>query len=181
MDPATTGSLKTWAEIASATGSLLALVAAAVWFVRTSKFRQRIQFDVDLKTYPLPANPAMLVGEVQFILENKGFVEHRIYNLTLSLHSLESDAGLETREGTGELLFGTPILRKTELVPPSYTYYFVRPGVRQVITHIVSIPAVPVIRVTAGFAYQRNDRYPHTVRRVFPVLQATPVLTRQKA
>jgi hypothetical protein len=48
-------------------------------------------------------------------------------------------------------------------------YYFIRPGIRHVITHIVPIDAgVSLIRVTAGFYYVKGAAYPHTARRVFP-------------
>lgn len=71
---------------------------------------------------------------------------------------------------TKEIQFPTRILAKTQLIPQHYGYYFVRPGVRQVITHTIEVPAtVSAIRVTAGFDYHRDDRFPHTTRRVFQV------------
>jgi len=37
---------KTWTDIASKLASAAAIVAAAAWFVITTKFRQRVQFDL---------------------------------------------------------------------------------------------------------------------------------------
>ena len=159
---------KSWTQVVSSVGSILALAAAAFWFFRTSKAKQRIQFDLDCKIYPLSENPSQKVAEIQFCFENKGFVEHRIYNLTVSVHSLESEHQISTKEETGELEFHRRILAKTQLVPPVGEYYFIRPGIRQVVTHIVPIDGGDsLIRVTAGFYYVERGAYPHTARRVF--------------
>lgn len=160
--------IKSWTPVAGSVGSLLALGAAAFWFVRTSKAKQRIQFDLDCKIYSLSCNPEHKVAEIQFCFENKGYVEHRIYDLTVSLHTLESEQQLDTKPKTGELIFKRRILGKTTLEPPGEEYYFIRPGVRQVITHIVPINHCDsLIRVTAGFLYVERGAHPHTSRRVF--------------
>ncbi|HEY1983877.1 MAG TPA: hypothetical protein VGG85_00625 [Terracidiphilus sp.] len=161
--------IKSSLQIASSLGSILALGAAAFWFFRTSKAKQRIQFDVDCKVYPLAGNLNQKVAELQFCFENKGFVEHRIYNLTVSVHALDSEVNLQTKEATGELEFQRRILPRKQLIPPFGEYYFIRPGIRQVITHIVPIDANDsLIRVTAGFHYVERGAIPHTARRVFP-------------
>jgi len=160
---------KSWAQVVSSVGSVLALGAAAFWFFRTSKAKQRIQFDLDCKIHPLNDNATQKVAEIQFCFENKGFVEHRIYNLTVSVHALVSEQKLESKAKTGELQFQRRILARTQLAPPIGNYYFIRPGIRQVVTHIVPIDARDsLIRVTAGFYYVERGAYPHTARRVFP-------------
>ncbi len=162
-------SIKSWVQVAASAGSLLALAAAAFWFFRTSKAKQRIQFDLDCKIYPLAGNSRERIAEIQFCFENKGFVEHRIYDLTVSVHALASEQDLETKEKTGELQFKRRILGRKQLVPPIGKYYFIRPGIRQMVTHIVPIDAgASLIRVTAGFYYVERGAYPHTARRVFP-------------
>ena len=159
---------KNWVQLASSIGSILALAAAAFWFFRTSKAKQRIQFDLDCRIYALANNPGQKVAEIQFCFENKGFVEHRIYNLTVSVHSLGAEQDLATKEKTGELQFRHRILAKTQLAAPIGKYYFIRPGIRQVVTHIVPIDAHDsLIRVTAGFYYVERGAYPHTARRIF--------------
>ena len=150
--------------------SIAAVIAAGGWFIYTSKFKQRLQFDLDCRFVPLAQNPRSLIAELQFIFENKGFVEHRLWNLTVSVHALDTESQLNVRSGNNEIVFHTRILPEKQLVPQKYGYYFVRPGVRQVITHIVEIPAdVSVIRVTSSFNYNRDKSYPHTARRIFPV------------
>jgi hypothetical protein len=150
--------------------SIAAVLGAGAWFVYTTQFKQRLQFDVDCRFVRLPHNPRALLAELQFIFENKGFVEHRLWNLTVSVHALEEESRLEAKAATQEIQFQTRVLPKTELVPKQYGYYFVRPGVRQVITHIIEVPVdLSVIRVTASFEYNRDKEYPHTVRRIFSV------------
>ncbi|HET6207359.1 MAG TPA: hypothetical protein VFD98_11155 [Terracidiphilus sp.] len=161
--------IKNWVQVAASAGSILALGAAAFWFFRTSKAKQRIQFDLDCKIYPLAGTNGEKVAEIQFCFENKGFVEHRIYDLSVSIHALASEDELETKEKTGELQFTRRILGRKQLIPPIGKYYFIRPGIRQVVTHIVPVDArASLIRVTAGFYYVERGAYPHTARRVFP-------------
>ena len=166
--------IKSWVQVASSVASILALAAAAFWFFRTSKAKQRIQFDLDCRVYPLANNPGQKVAEIQFCFENKGFVEHRIYDLTVSVHALSDEQNLETREKTGELQFRRRILERKQLNPRIGNFYFIRPGIRQVVTHIVPIDARDsLIRVTAGFFYVERGANPHTARRVFST-GATP-------
>jgi hypothetical protein len=167
--------LKNWVQVVASAGSILALAAAAFWFFRTSKAKQRIQFDLDCKIYPLAQNSNQRVAEIHFCFENKGFVEHRIYNLSVSVHSLESEQQLNTKEQTGELQFKRRILGRTQLAAPVGKYYFIRPGIRQVVTHIVPIDApASLIRVTAGFYYVERGAFPHTARRIFSTGTVAP-------
>jgi hypothetical protein len=100
--------------------------------------------------------------------------------LTVSVHSLKSEQELEIKSETGELQFHRRILAKTNIPPPLGEYYFIRPGIRQVITHIVPINAHPsLIRVTAGFYYVERGASPHTARRVFSTDTSHSVTTRQ--
>jgi hypothetical protein len=159
---------KSWAQFASSVGSLFAFIAAGVWFVTTNKFRRRIKLDVDGKILPLPSNNDKKILEIQICFENKGFVDHRIRKLTVSVHAPKSETGLITKETTRELKFEKPLLDETNLVPEHLNFYFVRPGVRQVVSHIVPIDGhVSLIRITVGFDYDRRGYYPHTVRHIF--------------
>lgn len=155
-------------DVASNLASVLALIGAGLWFLYTTQFKPRIQFDLDCRFFaPVPGHDGLL-AEVSAIFENKGFVEHRLYDLTLSVHGLQ-EAPPTTRPA-GDVPFGRRLLPRTGIVPEKYGFYFVRPGVRQVITRSILLPAdVALLRVTAGFNYTRNGAYPHTARRVFSV------------
>jgi hypothetical protein len=103
-------------------------------------------------------------------VSGKGFVEHRMFNLNVSVHALENGQCNNLKESTKEVRFDRRILKRTQIVPPSYEFYFVRPGIRQVVTHIISIPSdVSLIRITSSFDYDRKGRWPHTARRVFSI------------
>jgi hypothetical protein len=162
--------IKPWAEIVSGTAATGAIVAAAWWFFVTARFRRRIQFDSDCSFFQANPHSNWIITELQFIFENKGFVEHRLYDLTVSVHALESEDEPKTKNDTRELLFNRQLLPKVSIVPRTTGFFFIRPGVRQVITHIIAIPAsVSVIRVTSSFSYKQSDKYPHTARRIFKV------------
>jgi hypothetical protein len=165
-----TEEIKTWISTVSDAVSILAIGAAALWFLTTTKFKPRIQFDLDCNFLPINENNDSLIAELQFIFENKGFVEHRLYNLNVSVHTLQSDNDLPVKPVTKELLFNRQLLPRVSIVRKAYNFYFVRPGTRQVITHIMVFPkSISVIRVTASFDYGDSRRWPHTARRVFKV------------
>ena len=162
--------VKTITEIAGNVSATLAVLGAAGWFLYATQFKPRLQFDIDCHFVPLTHSPERLLVEIQFIFENKGFVEHKLWNLNVSVHTLDTTEPAKAKDTTKETKFPIRLLPKTQLVASHYGYYFVRPGVRQVITHIMDIPAnLTVIRVTSSFDYHRYDQYPHTIRRIFKV------------
>lgn len=155
--------------IVASLASILAIVTAGGWFLYTTKFKPRLQFDVECRFLPIAGAQALL-AELDFVFRNTGFVEHRLWNVTVSVHALADESRVESVPDTREVQFSRRIVPKTQLVSGHYGYYFVRSGVRQVVTHTIEIPRdVSLIRVTAGFDYTKNDKYPHTARRVFQV------------
>ena len=145
------------AETGSHVASVLAIAGGAWWFIYTTQFKPRVQFDVDCRFSRLRHNSERLIAEIQLVFENKGFVEHRLWNLNVSVHALESEQSLVSKETTRELKFAKRLLPRVQLVPKKYGYYFVRPGVRQVISHIIDIPEYSsAICLTASFEYNQN-------------------------
>src|ERR1700690_3003260 len=125
-------SVRTGVELGKDLVEACAVLAAAWWFLRQSQVQQRIQFDVacDFKY----CNTLGVLAEIRFEFDNKGFVEHRLYDLTLSVHGLTAVGDNTLPAGP---LFERRLFPKATIVPPAYKYYFVRPGVHQVITHSV--------------------------------------------
>jgi hypothetical protein len=155
-------------QTASSIASVAAIIAGALWFVYTSKFKRRIQFDLDCLVFRLRSNPELVIAEIQFIFHNTGFVEHRIHNLFLSIHALKSEKIFIEDGTTHELKFKKCLFPLTSVRPAVFKHYFVRPGVRQLITHIVRLDSPgSIIRVTASFDYDRKGKKTHTARRIF--------------
>jgi hypothetical protein len=160
------GSVKGTFEVVRSGLEALAILAGGWWFLYTTQFKPRIQFDVDCRCFLLDPNQQTYLAEVFFIFENKGFVEHRLYDLSLSVHGLSPVLTPESDKPFSRKLFP-----RTMIVPARYKWYFVRPGVRQVITHelVIKDPG-PLIEIISGFSYEKRADWPHTVRRIFPVL-----------
>jgi hypothetical protein len=143
------------------------MAGAGWWFLYTTQFKPRVQFDIDCRTTLL--HPGVHLVEVLLVFENKGFVEHRLYDLSLSIHGLSREAGeVDPGPRSSGRVFDERLFPRTVIVPPRYSWYFIRPGVRQVITHEVLLrTAAPMIEIIAGFSYNRRAEWPHTARRVF--------------
>lgn len=161
--------LQILAEIVGRSFEVAAIVAGGWWFLYTTQFKPRIQFDLECNFFQLPSVPKAYLVEVSFVFENKGFVEHRLYDLSLSIHGL-SPKLISDPTSPDCRAFRATLYEKRVIVPTRYKWYFVRPGVRQVITHqVVLAEPGPVIQVTAGFSYKKRAEWPHTARRVFPL------------
>jgi hypothetical protein len=164
-----TDAIKTLTDIGTDISTILAAGAGLWWFLYTTQFKQRIQFDLECSAFPAEFNGNRIL-ELRFVLENKGFVEHRIYDLEASVHVLDGAQLAKSRSSSGEVIFPKTVFSRRPIVSREFGYYFVRPGVRQVITHIALIPGdAEMVRVTAGFRYRKESKYPHTARRVFSV------------
>lgn len=161
-------SVTDWISAASSVVSAAGILAAGWWFLETNKRKQRVQFDLDCRFFRLPGAGAPLLAEIWFVFENRGFIEHRLYDLRVSVHAaVPHQAAPADKVENGPWL---ELLGRESIVPKATGYYFVRPGVQQVIRHVVSVDAAAqLIRVTASFDYHRGDRYPHTARRIFAV------------
>jgi len=160
--------LRCWIELLGRASEIAGLLAAGWWFLYTTQFKPRIQFDLGCEIKRLGADTYLI--EVLFMCENKGFVEHRIYDLSLSVQGTTADSIDKARTEHGSHIFSRQLFPKTTIVPQKYGWYFVRPGVRQLITHqlVLESPG-PFIEVTAGFTYRKRSAWPHTARRVFAV------------
>jgi len=156
-------------SVAQILGSI-AILTGGWWFLYTTQFKPRVQFDLDCHLLPLGSGGRAYLAEVFFIFENKGFVEHRLYDLSLSIHGLSDATSTGQPPAESTRLFNRRLFPRQVIVPPNYKWYFVRPGVRQIITYqaLLSEPG-PFIQVMSGFTYRERSKWPHTARRVFSV------------
>lgn len=161
------------AELASHLFTCLAALGAAWWFLYTTQFKPRIQFDLECRFFSLEPNGKRQIAEISFVFKNTGFVEHRIYDLSVSVRGLSPASDIPV-DGNDSQIFSTSLFRRQMIVPADLRWYFVRPGVQQVITHqVVLVDPGSLIQVTAGFSYERRAAWPHTVRRIFSVSAPT--------
>jgi len=180
--------LKLFTEITHNVAIIASIAAAGWWFLYTARLKPRIQFDIEVSFLDIMHEKGQRLAEIKCVFENKGFVEHKIYDLALAIYGIEKEAGKRVEPNQeSPRLFPKMILDKTRIVAEGYQYYFVRPGVAQVITEIRPIPAnLSAIRVLAGFTYSqrkyddtrekgaftkpyRKHNYPHTAVRVFDI------------
>ena len=67
------------------------------------------------------------LAEVVFVFENKGFVEHRLYDLSLSVHGLSPTLLSDSTARTGRA-FNVKLYPRQVIVLARYKWYFVRPA-----------------------------------------------------
>lgn len=180
--------LKVFSEIVNNFAVTGSIIAAGWWFFTTAKSKQRIQFDIETTFFKIDDEDYPLAAEIKLIFENKGFVEHKIHDLALAIYGMKNTKGKRThRKKDDQFIFSKLILDKTRIVKKDPGYYFVRPGVAQIVTEIRKIPAnISTIKVLGGFTYikrhfnKTSDRgaftkpyvkhnHPHTALRIFEI------------
>ena len=62
---------------------------------------RRIQFDLECHFFRMQSEVEVYLAEVVFVFENKGFVEHRLYDLSLSVHGLSPTLLSDSTARTG--------------------------------------------------------------------------------
>lgn len=138
--------------------AIFSILCAGIWFLISNKYRQRIQFDIENNF--INTNNNEKICEIQLILENKGFLEYKIYDLAVSVKGMTTSIDKTTREGKFKGTSLTIPIFETQRIVESPNYYFVRPGVRQTITHNIKIPKeIHAISVLGGFTYKYKKRW----------------------
>ena len=170
-----------WISAISDAVSAVGILAAGWWFLETNQRKQRVQFDLDCRFFDWLGRDGSILAEIWFVFENKGFVEHRLYDLLVSVHVDVPLGSLKPDEAPASPWYS--VTSRKSIVPKETGFYFVRPGVNQIIRHVVRLPAgTELMRVTASFNYHAGDKYPHAARRIFSVMRSAEhyTLTEQR-
>lgn len=135
-----------WKDVSTIVASLVtigATLAAACWFLFSRSFRQRIEFDAELKIYDVEGED--YACQLRLILTNKGQREHQIRNLLCEVR----ESSMATKNTKMKSYFGP-----ANLVKGKNSIVFVPAGVTQVFPKTFAIPkSAKLVRVRASFTY----------------------------
>jgi len=131
----------------------------------------RIEFSIECNVYG-PENGDFLT-EFLLIIRNRGDIQHKFNRITLRVRGIENGRPLCHWEGyEPRLSFPERVLDNVNVIPKGYNYFFVEPGVVQVLTYVTKIPSS--IKYVQAFALFEYDEYtPHTTERVFQMKPAS--------
>jgi hypothetical protein len=137
-------------KIVANVATVLVAIGALCWFIMSQRYRKRVEFDLAYTVFHSQNLSEPNILELKFILDNKGQVEHCCYAMAFEVVELRSD-GTSAHQGEGF------IFRSRNIVDERAIYYYVRPGVRQFITHTLAVPRdVRLAKVRAFFTYERR-------------------------
>ena len=163
---------KNLVDVLLSAATLLTVLATGAWaffrFSREGVHKPRIEFDLEC-AFLGPQSDAF-VAAFSIFAENKGQLEHRFDEIRLRVRGIRRNDRLKEWDERKPLLqFPELVLTTDKVVPPEYGYFFVRPGVRQRISYVASIPAefsFVLARVTFRYGFTGDI---HTAERVFQV------------
>ena len=131
-----------------------------------------------------------LIVEPVAVVENKGWVRHKVWEFSFDLLYLAKGAQVAEREEkdkTGKI-FGTvaftPHIDKRPWMPRKpgeLDYTFVDPSVVQRYTAVVQVPLdAEYVLLTSKFKYEDKDSDFHTAQRAFNVRRSIDTMTGQR-
>lgn len=156
---------------------LLVILLSAIWayfrFRREGPLHPRIEFGIDCKFYGPQSNSYLTSFSVT--ANNKGNVEHKFKEIRLRVLGIKANQTFTEFERYPPMVnFPEIIMKRVNIVPPTYGYYFVRPNVNQTFNYTTQIQAdIRFIIVRATFEYQKTEEI-HTTEQVFEVKEEKP-------
>ena len=147
--------------------SFLVMIVTASWayyrFKKEGAYSPRIQFDVECECLENRDDKNIL--KIFFVLENKGLVTHKIKEVRYKILALSTEGGLK-RHGTHKHLSEFSVVESvSNIIPESYGYFFISPGVRQrlhIVTDIEDKYSTILIRATIQYPYETEKRAIHS-------------------
>ena len=125
----------------------LLIIFAAIWgyyrFFREGKNKQRIEFFIDLNDLGVFNNDRVI--EIDCIVENKGFIEHKFKEIIVRIRGIKEGTELLEMEDKNDrtykprLLFPEKI-HSAKIALTKDDQYFVRPSVKQHFSIVLKIP-----------------------------------------
>jgi hypothetical protein len=141
---------KAISQIAANAATTLVAGAAAFWFFFSRRFSKRVEFDAEFQLFE-SGDPETNILQVALLLENKGYLEHRLYTLAFEVVEMLPDGTSVSNPNMGF------VYRSGNVVELEAVYYYVRPGVRQRFVKALRVPArVKLAKVRAFFTYSAN-------------------------
>jgi hypothetical protein len=127
----------------------------------------RIEFSIKCNVYgPEKDN---YLSEFLLIIRNRGDIQHKFKKIVLRVRGIESGRPLSYWECyEPRLSFPAKVLDNVNIIPTGYDYFFVEPGVEQVLTYVTKIPSsIKYVQAHALFEY--DELTSHTSERVFQI------------
>jgi hypothetical protein len=132
---------------------------------RERKNVPHIEFRIDCNVYGQEGD--YYLTEFLLDIRNQGNVQHKFRNIVLRARGIESGKVLCYWEGyEPRLSFPEKVLDDVSVIPKGYNYFFVEPGVEQVLTYVTMIPA-SIKYVLAHAVFEYDEFTPHTAEKVF--------------
>jgi hypothetical protein len=134
---------------------------------RLRTYSPHIEFEIKCNFYG--PEQAHFVAEFLLIVCNRGSVQQKFKDIQLRVRGIESDQPLSYWQGNEpRLAFPVKIVDNTSILPESYNFFFVEPGIEQVFTYVTRVSSsIKYILVHAEFEYDQFT--PHTTERTFAV------------
>jgi hypothetical protein len=131
-----------WANIIESAFTVIAIIGAGFWavyiFKRQREDKPHVEFSADIVFLSKIKN--YWIVELVAYLENKGKVQHKMYNLDFDLSSIENYDGISYKTNFGGQLFFPHELKKGSFLKEGTEYFFIEPGVKSKYSHVTTIP-----------------------------------------
>jgi hypothetical protein len=143
-------------EIAESIAKILGILIGGWWvyykFIRQRENQPLIDFTVDI-IFHAKQKDYWIVELVAYI-ENKGKVQHRLYDFPFDLAGLNIENNVELTQKFGNQVYFPNIIATGSFLPARSEYFFIEPGLKNKYSFLTRVPVnTQVVLMHSSFMY----------------------------
>lgn len=168
----TTDEWKEMLEIIESIMTILGIAGAGFWgyflYKRQREDRPHIEFSADIVLHKKSGD--WWIAELLAYVENKGKVQHILYNLEFDLATLNSEDEVNISGKYGNQVEFPNLVSKGSFLPSRFNYFFIEPGVKAKYSYLTRIPANAALAIMHIWFKYADGKHSHSaeITKVIP-------------
>ena len=153
--------LQLYLEILKDLFTCLGIIAAGIWavyiFIRQRENQPRIEMSADIIFHG--KMDGWWITELVTYIENKGKVQHKLYNLDFDLASINKGDSVDLAPQFGGQALFPNLISKGSFKRADMEYFFIEPGVKGKYSYLTRVPEnAEIIVLHAWFDYEKISK-----------------------
>lgn len=144
--------------------TILAIIIGGIWtytnFIQQRQNKALIDFTVDVVFHHF--QQGYWIVELVAIIENKGKVQHRIYDFKYDLASIDNDQDVTINPTFGNQVNFPNIISEGSFLPKEYGYFFNEPGLKNKYSFLARVPESSSLIILHSWFTYSDGKHSHS-------------------
>lgn len=154
-------------EVVQIVLTCIGILGAGLWalfvFIRQRENKPRVEFSADIIFHKKVGD--WWIVELLAVVENKGKIQQKLYNLDIDFSSIGVNDRIELAERFNNQVHFPNSIVNGSFLNPKTVYFFIEPGVKSKYSHITRVPANALtVNLHTKFKYKKHGWF---CRKVF--------------